>query len=90
MKNMSNSVDRIKKFKTFKLYNKINRKALMNIESTHKEVKKKKRIKRDAFLRCRRRPIFPGSYPPSIFSTRELNYRVRDGNGWTLSVINTD
>ena len=90
MKNMSNSVDRIKKFKTFKLYNKINRKALMNIESTHKEVKKKKRIKRDAFLRCRRRPIFPGSCPPSIFSTRELNYRVRDGNGWTLSVINTD
>ena len=35
-------------------------------------------------------PIFPGSCPPSIFGTRELNYRVRDGNGWTLSVINTD
>ena len=50
MKNMSNSVDRIKKFKTFKLYNKINRKALMNIESTHKEVKKKKRISFDAFF----------------------------------------
>ena len=28
MKNMSNSVDRIKKFKTFKLYNKINRKSI--------------------------------------------------------------
>lgn len=28
MKNMSNSVDRIKNFKTFKLYNKINRKSI--------------------------------------------------------------
>ena len=35
-------------------------------------------------------PIFPGSCPPSIFGTNELNYRVRDGNGWTLIVINTD
>ena len=35
-------------------------------------------------------PIFPGGDPPSIVGTRELNYRVRDGNGWTLSVINTD
>ena len=35
-------------------------------------------------------PIFAGSCPPTIVSTRELNYRVRYGNGWTLSVINTD
>ena len=35
-------------------------------------------------------PIFPGGCPPSIFGTNELNYRVRDGNGWTLIVINTD
>ena len=35
-------------------------------------------------------PIFPGGCPPSIFGTNELNYRVRDGNGWTLNVINTD
>ena len=40
--------------------------------------------------RCRRRPIFPGSCPPSIFGTVELNYRVRDGNGWNLNVIDTD
>ena len=40
--------------------------------------------------KCRRRPIFPGSYPPSIFGTIELNYRVRDGNGWDLNVIDTD
>ena len=35
-------------------------------------------------------PIFPGSLPPSIFSACELNFRVRDGNGWTLTAINTD
>ena len=33
----------------------------------------------------RRRPIFPGSCPPSIFGAGELNFRVRDGNGWFLS-----
>ena len=37
----------------------------------------------------RRRPIFPDSCPPSIFGTVELNYRVRDGNGWDLNVIDT-
>ena len=42
------------------------------------------------FRLCRRRPIFPGSFPPSIFGTVELNYRVRDGNGWNLNVIDTD
>ena len=36
-----------------------------------------------------RRPIFPGSFPPSIFGTAELNFCVRDGNRWDLSVINT-
>ena len=39
---------------------------------------------------CRRRLIFPGGCPPSIVSTNELNYRVRNGNGWTLIVIDTD
>ncbi len=34
--------------------------------------------------------MFPGGCPPSIVSTSELNYRVRDGNGWTLIVIDTD
>ena len=34
--------------------------------------------------------IFPAGCPASIFSANELNYRVRDGNGWTLKVINTD
>ena len=35
------------------------------------------------------RPIFPGSHPPSIFGTAELNFCVRDGNRWDLSVIYT-
>ncbi len=39
---------------------------------------------------CWRKPIFPGRHQPSIFGTSELNFRVRDGNGWTLAVINTN
>ena len=56
--------------------------------------RKKTKIKQPPYwmtaIKCRRRPIFPGSFPPSIFGTSELNYRVRNGNGWTLIVINTD
>ena len=35
-------------------------------------------------------PIFPGRCQPSIFGTIELNFRVRNGNGCTLNVINTN
>ena len=35
-------------------------------------------------------PIFPVRLQTSIFGAGELNFRVRDGNGWTLSVINTN
>ena len=35
-------------------------------------------------------PIFPGRHQPSIFGASELNCRVRDGNGWTLTAISTD
>ena len=35
-------------------------------------------------------PIFPGRRQPSIFGADELNCRVRDGNGWTLTAISTD
>ena len=41
-------------------------------------------------LCCWRRPIFPGRLHPSIFGTDELNFRVRNGNGWNLTVINTN
>ena len=35
-------------------------------------------------------PIFPASHPTSIFGADELNYRVRNGNGWTLTAISTN
>ena len=41
-------------------------------------------------MSCWHRPIFPGGRPPSIFGDNELNYRVRDGNGWTLISIDTN
>ncbi len=34
--------------------------------------------------------IFPGRFQPSIFSASELNCRVRDGNGCTLTAIGTN
>ena len=37
-----------------------------------------------------RLPIVPGRCQPSIVGTNELNFRVRDGNGWTLIVIDTN
>ncbi len=39
---------------------------------------------------CWRLPIVPGRFQPSIVGTGELNCRVRDGNGCTLTVINTN
>ena len=39
---------------------------------------------------CQHRPIFPGRFQPSIVGTDELNFRVRNGNGWTLAVKDTD
>ena len=35
-------------------------------------------------------PIFPGRRQPCIVGRNELNYRVRNGNGWTLILINTN
>ena len=35
-------------------------------------------------------PIFPGRCQPSIVGRDELNYRVRNGNGWTLILISTN
>ena len=39
---------------------------------------------------CRHRSIFPGRHQPSIFDADELNFRVRNGNGWTLTTKNTN
>ena len=41
-------------------------------------------------LLCWHLLIFPGRFQPSIFSASELNCRVRDGNGCTLTAIGTD
>ena len=35
-------------------------------------------------------PIFPASHPASIVGVNELNFCVRDGNRWTLTLINTN
>ena len=35
---------------------------------------------------CWLRPIFPVRLQTSIFGTAKLNFRVRNGNGWTLCV----
>ena len=51
--------------------------------------KRSSRISAAASL-CWRRAIFPGRRQPSIVATDELNFRVRNGNGWTLIVIGTN
>ena len=35
-------------------------------------------------------PIFPARLQASIFGASELNCRVRNGNGWTLTAISTN
>ena len=35
-------------------------------------------------------PIFPVRLQTSIFGASELNFRVRNGNGWTLTAKNTN
>ena len=52
--------------------------------------KRKTAVYTAVLLLCRHRLIFPGRFQPSIVSTDELNYRVRDGNGWTLIAKDTD
>ena len=39
---------------------------------------------------CWHRAIFPVRRQTSIVATDELNFRVRNGNGWTLTVIDTN
>ena len=43
----------------------------------------------EEYQQCRHRSIFPGRLQPSIFDANELNFRVRNGNGWNLIAINT-
>ena len=39
--------------------------------------------------RSRHLPIFTGRVQPTIFGTSELNFCVRNGNRWDLTVIDT-
>ena len=54
------------------------------------KTERKKTEAKPRFFACQHRPIFPGRFQPSIVGTNELNFRVRDGNGWTLAVKDTD
>ena len=62
----------------------------VNIKRKIKIKKRKTAVFTAVLLLCRHRLIFPGRFQPSIVSTDELNYRVRDGNGWTLIAKDTD
>ena len=40
--------------------------------------------------RIRRRPTLPHSLPCSTIGAEELNFRVRNGNGWNLFAMTTE
>ena len=50
------------------------------------EIFKILRARKQTKQKCWRRPIFPGRFQPSIFGAGELNFCVRNGNRWTLTV----
>ena len=56
----------------------------------HTSTKHKKGHTRKSVSSVLALPIFPGRRQPSIVSRNELNYRVRNGNGWTLALISTN
>ena len=43
-----------------------------------------------ALTRNRRRPTLPHSHPCSTIGAKELNFRVRNGNGWILFAMATE
>ena len=51
---------------------------------------KKQRLHSQPLFLCWHRAIFPVRRQTSIVATDELNFRVRNGNGWTLVVIDTN
>ena len=52
--------------------------------------KKRPKISLRAFRSSRRLPIFTSRFQLTILGTSELNYCVRNGNRWDLTVIDTD
>ena len=61
--------------------------AYFGIQHTLSETEKRRSKDRRFVLAL---PILPGRCQPSIVSRDELNYRVRNGNGWTLILISTN
>ena len=51
---------------------------------------KSTQVKLKCFFKFRQLLTFPGSYPPSIISVKELNYCVRSGNRCDLLAIVTE
>ena len=62
----------------------------MGYSARHTSTKHKKGHTRKSVSSVLALPIFPGRRQPSIVSRNELNYRVRNGNGWTLALISTN
>ena len=54
-----------------------------------KQTKKPYPFRDRACKRSRHLPIFTGRFQPTIFGTSELNFCVRNGNRWNLTVIDT-
>ena len=52
--------------------------------------KKRPKISLRAFCSSRRLPIFTRRFQRTILGTSELNFCVRNGNRWNLTVIVTD
>ena len=53
-------------------------------------LKKQKKRQPNGCLSVLALPIFPVRLQTSIVGRSELNFRVRDGNGWTLALISTN
>ena len=62
----------------------------MILFSAPKRNKKALRLSSQSFLLSRRLPIFTSRFQLTIFGTSELNFCVRNGNRWNLTVIVTD
>ena len=58
--------------------------------STAWHKRKRSKISLRAFSSSRRLPIFTSRFQLTILGTSELNYCVRNGNRWNLTVIVTD
>ena len=52
--------------------------------------KKALRLSSQSFQLSRRLPIFTSRFQLTIFGTSKLNFCVRNGNRWNLTVIDTD